>query len=157
MANVRVGDLAPDFTLAGSIGSEDTEVSLSDFKGQNLVVVFYPLDFSPVCSVQIPDFNEDLDEIRSRNAEVVAINRDSVFAHKAWSEHLGGVKFPLLSDMNLEVSTKFGMALGDVGITNRGVIIIDKDGKIAFKHVENAPPDNTLAVTQVIRELDALN
>ena len=157
MAEVSVGDLAPDFTLAGSIGSEDTEVSLSDFKGKNLVVVFYPLDFSPVCSVQIPDFNKDLEALRSRNAEVVAINRDSVFAHKAWSEHLGGVKFPLLSDMNLEVSTKFGMALGDVGITNRGVIIIDEDGKIAFKHVENAPPDNTLAVAQVIRELDALN
>ncbi len=157
MANVRVGELAPDFTLSGSVGSEDTEVSLGDFKGRNLVVVFYPLDFSPVCSVQIPDFNQDLDEIRSRNAEVIAINRDSVFAHKAWSEHLGGVKFPLLSDMNLAVSTQFGMALGDVGITNRGVIIIDGDGRIAFRHVENAPPDNTLAVAQVIRELDALN
>ena len=157
MSEVSVGDLAPDFTLDGSIGSEDTEVSLSDFKGKNLVVVFYPLDFSPVCSVQIPDFNADLDALRSRNAEVVAINRDSVFAHKAWSEHLGGVKFPLLSDMNLEVSTKFGMALGDVGITNCGVVIIDGDGKIAFKHVEKAPPDNTLAVAQVIRELDALN
>ena len=157
MANVRVGELAPDFTLSGSVGSEDTEVSLGDFKGRNLVVVFYPLDFSPVCSVQIPDFNQDLDEIRSRNAEVIAINRDSVFAHKAWSEHLGGVKFPLLSDMNLAVSTQFGMARGDVGITNRGVIIIDGDGRIAFRHVENAPPDNTLAVAQVIRELDALN
>ncbi len=157
MANVRVGELAPDFTLSGSVGSEDTEVSLGDFKGRNLVVVFYPLDFSPVCSVQIPDFNQDLDEIRSRNAEVIAINRDSVFAHKAWSEHLGGVKFPLLSDMNLAVSTQFGMALGDVGITNRGVIIIDGDGRIAFRHVENAPPDNTLAVAQVIRELDALS
>ena len=157
MANVRVGELAPDFTLSGSVGSEDTEVSLGDFKGRNLVVVFYPLDFCPVWSVQIPDFNQDLDEIRSRNAEVIAINRDSVFAHKAWNEHLGGVKFPLLSDMNLAVSTQFGMALGDVGITNRGVIIIDGDGRIAFRHVENAPPDNTLAVAQVIRELDALN
>ena len=53
-----VGNPAPDFTLTGSIGSEDTEVSLADFQGKNLVVVFYPLDFSPVCSVQIPDFNE---------------------------------------------------------------------------------------------------
>jgi alkyl hydroperoxide reductase subunit AhpC len=157
MANVNVGDLAPNFTLSGSIGSEDTEVSLSDYKGKNLVVVFYPLDFSPVCSVQIPDFNDDLDNIRSNNAEVIAINRDSVFAHKAWSKHLGGVKFPLLSDMNLAVSTTFGMALGDVGITNRGVIIIDKDGKIAFEHVEDAPPDNTLAVNQVLSELDKLS
>ena len=128
-----VGSPAPDFTLQGTIGSEDTEVSLSNFKGKNLVVIFYPLDFSPVCSVQIPDFNEKLDEIRAKNAEVIAINRDSGYAHKAWSEHLGGVKFPLLSDMNLEVSKKFGMAL------------------------EDAPPDNTLAVNQVLSELDKLN
>mgnify|MGYP001557801347 CR=1 FL=1 len=155
MANV--GSPAPDFTLKGTLGSKDTEVSLSDFKGKNLVVVFYPLDFSPVCSVQIPDFNEKLNEIRAKNAEVIAINRDSAYAHKAWSEHLGGVKFPLLSDMNLEVSKKFGMALEQVGITNRGVIIIDRNGEIAFKHVENKPPDNTLAVNQVLNELDKLN
>ena len=152
-----VGSAAPDFTLAGSRGSEDTEISLNDFKGKNLVVIFYPLDFSPVCSVQIPDFNEKVDEIRAKNAEIIAINRDSAFAHKAWSAHLGGVKFPLLADMNLEVSKQFGMALEDVGITNRGVIIIDKEGNIAFKHVEDAPPDNTLAVNQVLSELDELN
>ncbi|MCZ6681299.1 MAG: redoxin domain-containing protein [Candidatus Poribacteria bacterium] len=98
-----------------------------------------------------------IDEIRARNAEIIAINRDSVYAHKAWSENLGGVKFPLLSDMNLEVSKQFGMALEEVGITNRGVIVIDKEGTIAFKHVENAPPDNTLAVNQVLSELDKLN
>ena len=152
-----VGSAAPDFTLAGTLGSEDTEVSLGDFKGKNLVVIFYPLDFSPVCSVQIPDFNEKADEIRAKNAEIIAINRDSAFAHKAWSEDLGGVKFPLLADMNLSVSKQFGMALEEVGITNRGVIIIDTDGNIAFKHVEDAPPDNTLAVNQVLSELDKLS
>ena len=152
-----VGSAAPDFTLTGSLGSEDTEVSLDNFKGKNLVVIFYPLDFSPVCSEQIPDFNTKIDEIRAKNAEIIAINRDSAFAHKAWSVHLGGVKFPLLSDMNLEVSKQFGMALEAVGITNRGVIIIDSEGNIVFKHVEDAPPDNTLAVNQVLNELDKLS
>ena len=152
-----VGSAAPDFTLAGTLGSEDTEVSLDNFKGKNLVVIFYPLDFSPVCSEQIPDFNEKVDEIRAKNADIIAINRDSAFAHKAWSEDLGGVKFPLLADMNLEVSKQFGMALEEVGITNRGVIIIDAEGNIVFKHVEDAPPDNTLAVNQVLSELDKLN
>ena len=152
-----VGSAAPDFTLTGSLGSEDTEVSLGNFKGKNLVVIFYPLDFSPVCSEQIPDFNEKVDEIRAKNADIIAINRDSAFAHKAWNEQLGGVKFPLLADMNLDVSKQFGMAIEDVGITNRGVIIIDSEGNIAFKHVEDAPPDNTLAVNQVLSELDKLN
>ena len=151
-----VGSAAPDFTLTGAVNQEDTEVSLSDYSGKNLVVLFYPLDFSPVCAEQVPDFNANLDAIRAKGAEVIAINRDSTFAHKAWTQALGGVNFPLLTDMNLEVSKQFGMALEEVGITTRGVLIIDKSGNIAFKHVEKAPPDNTLSAEQVLGELDKL-
>lgn len=151
-----VGSAAPDFTLTGAVNQEDTEVSLSDYAGKNLVVLFYPLAFSPVCAEQVPDFNDNLDAIRAKGADVIAINRDSTFAHKAWSEDLGGVDFPLLADMNLAVSKEFGMALEEVGITTRGVFIIDKAGKIAFKHVEEAPPDNTLTAEQVLGELDKL-
>ncbi len=154
MANV--GSAAPDFTLQGAVNQEDVEVSLSDYAGKNLVVLFYPLAFSPVCAEQVPDFNEKLDAIQAKGAEVIAINRDSTFAHKAWSEVLGGVDFPLLADMNLEVSKEFGMALEEVGITTRGVFIVDKSGNIAFKHVEAAPPENTLTAEQVLGELDKL-
>ena len=151
-----VGSAAPDFTLTGAVNQEDVEVSLSDYAGKNLVVLFYPLAFSPVCAEQVPDFNESLSAIQSKDAEVIAINRDSTFAHKAWSEVLGGVDFPLLADMNLAVSKQFGMAIEDVGITTRGVIIIDTSGNITFKHVEAAPPDNTLSAEQVLGELDKL-
>lgn len=151
-----VGSTAPEFTLTGAVNEEDVEVSLSDYAGKNLVVLFYPLDFSPVCSEQVPDFNEQLSAIQAKNAEVIAISRDSAFAHKAWSKDLGGVDFPLLADMNLAVSKEFGMALEEVGITTRGVFIVDKSGKIAFKHVEEAPPDNTLSAEQVLAELDKL-
>lgn len=152
----EIGNAAPDFSLSGSINQDDTEVKLADYKGKKLVILFYPLDFSPVCSEQVPDFNDQLEAIRAKGADVIAINRDSGFAHKAWSEALGGVGFPLLSDMNLEVSKQYGMALEEVGITTRGVFIIDSDGKIAFKHVEDAPPDNTLTAEQVLSELDKL-
>jgi len=97
-----------------------------------------------------------LSAIQAKNAEVIAINRDSTFAHKAWSEVLGGVDFPLLADMNLAISKEFGMAIEDVGITTRGVFIIDASGNVAFKHVEAAPPDNTLSAEQVLGELDKL-
>ena len=120
---LEVGGSVPDFTLTGSLGAEDTDVSLSDYAGKNLIIVFYPLDFSSVCSIQIPAYNEKIEEIRSKNADVIAINRDSIFTHKAWSEHLGGIQFPLLADMNLKVSKQFGMALEEVGITNRGVLL----------------------------------
>lgn len=154
MANV--GSAAPDFTLTGAVNQEDVEISLSDYAGKNLVVLFYPLAFSPVCAEQVPDFNEKLGAIQAKNAEVIAINRDSTFAHKAWSKELGGVDFPLLADMNLGVSKEFGMALEEVGITTRGVFIIDGAGNIAFKHVEAAPPENTLTADQVLGELDKL-
>ncbi len=151
-----VGSAAPEFTLTGAVNEEDVEVSLNDYAGKNLVVLFYPLDFSPVCSEQVPDFNEQLSAIQAKGADVIAISRDSAFAHKAWSKDLGGVGFPLLADMNLAVSKEFGMALEEVGITTRGVFIVDKSGKIAFKHVEEAPPDNTLSAEQVLAELDKL-
>ena len=151
---LEIGDAAPEFSLKGSLGSEDAEVSLSDFRGKKLIVIFYPLDFSPVCSVQIPDYNGRIEEIRAKGAEVVAINRDSAFAHKAWSEHLGGIQFPLLADMNLEVSKEFGMALEEIGITTRGVFLIDSNSKVAFKHVEAAPPDNTLEVDRILSEVE---
>lgn len=151
-----LGSTAPDFSLSGSTNQDDTDVSLSDFKGKKVVVLFYPLDFSPVCSEQVPDFNNNLDAIRAKGADVIAISRDSTFAHKAWSEALGGVGFPLLSDMNLEVAKQFGMAIEEVGITTRGVFIINESGKIAFKHVEEAPPDNTLSAEQVLSELEEL-
>ena len=151
-----VGNAAPEFTLTGAVNEEDVEVSLNDYAGKNLVVLFYPLDFSPVCSEQVPDFNEQLNAIQAKGADVIAISRDSAFAHKAWSKDLGGVNFPLLADMNLAVSKEFGMALEEVGITTRGVFIVDKSGKIVFKHVEEAPPDNTLSAEQVLTELDKL-
>ena len=154
MANV--GSAAPAFTLTGAVNNDDVEVSLSDYEGKNLVVLFYPLAFSPVCAEQVPDFNENLAAIKAKGAEVIAINRDSTFAHKAWSEALGGVDFPLLADMNLAVSKEFSIALEEVGITTRGVFIIDKNGKIAFKHVEDAPPNNTLSAEEVLSELDKL-
>ncbi len=151
-----VGSAAPDFTLTGAVNQEDVEVSLSDYAGKNLIVLFYPLDFSPVCSEQVPDFNDNLSAIQAKGAEIIAINRDSAFAHKAWSESLGGVGFPLLADMNLAVSKQFGMSLDEVGITTRGVFIVDKSGNVAFKHVEAAPPENTLTAEQVLNELDKL-
>lgn len=151
-----VGSAAPAFTLTGAVNNDDVEVSLSDYEGKNLVVLFYPLAFSPVCAEQVPDFNEHLAAIKAKGAEVIAINRDSTFAHKAWSEALGGVDFPLLTDMNLAVSKAFGMALEEVGITTRGVFIIDKGGNVAFKHVEDAPPNNTLSAEEVLSELDKL-
>jgi peroxiredoxin len=150
---IAVGEAAPDFKLKAT---GDQEVSLSDFKGKPLVILFYPLDFSPVCSVQVPDYNSRLADIKAAGAEVIAINRDSVYSHNAWCKELGGVDFPLLADMNLAVSKAYGVAL-DAGITTRACVVVDKEGKIAFSHTEASPADNTLSVDQVIDVVKGLN
>ncbi len=153
MAELNIGDIAPDFTLKGT---GDTEITLSDYQGvKNVMLVFYPLDFSPVCSVQIPDYNESLDRLVGTGTAVIAVNRDSLFSHDAWSEHLGGIKFPLLSDMDLSVAKRFGVAKPE-GFTERALFLIDKDGKIAFKNVEDSPADNTITVDQIVAELEKL-
>lgn len=150
---IAVGEQAPDFKLKAT---GDKEVSLSDYSGKPLVILFYPLDFSPVCSVQVPEFNSRLDEIRAAGAEVIAINRDSVYSHNAWCKELGGVDFPLLADMNLAVSKAYGVAL-DAGITTRACVIVGKDGKVAFSHTEESPGNNTLPVDKVIEVVKGLN
>ena len=153
MAELKIGDMAPDFTLKGT---GDTEITLSDHRGdKNVMLVFYPLDFSPTCSVQIPDYNESLDKLTGTGTAVIAVNRESLYTHAAWSEHLGGVKFPLLSDMDLSVAKKYGVAKPQ-GFTERALFLIDKDGKIAFKNVEDSPADNTITVNQIIAELEKL-
>jgi peroxiredoxin (alkyl hydroperoxide reductase subunit C) len=148
----QVGDKISEFKLKAT---GDREVSLSDYSGKPLVVLFYPLDFSPVCSVQVPEFNKRLDDIRATGADVIAINRDSVYAHNAWCDSLGGVGFPLLADLNLEVAKKFGVAL-DAGISTRAVFVLDGDGKVVFSHVEDAPANNTCDVDKVIEAIKSI-
>jgi alkyl hydroperoxide reductase subunit AhpC len=138
-----VGQPAPDFKLPST---EGREISLSEFKGKkNVVLAFYPLDFSPVCSVQIPEYDKDAASFDEANTVVLGISRDSVFAHKAWQEKLGMVRVPLLADMLGEVAAKYGVYLADKGITNRAIFVIDKEGILRHAHVEDKLQDRRTA------------
>jgi len=129
-----VGEAAPDFKLAST---EGREITLSEFKGKkNVVIAFYPLDFSPVCSVQIPDYNEHLDKFEQADTVVLGISRDSVFAHTAWGEQLGGLDVPLLADMKGEVAQMYGVYLPKMGISGRAIFVVDKEGVLRHAHVE---------------------
>ena len=88
------GDPAPNFALPDQDGNE---VSLEDLRGQTTVLVFYPLDFSPVCTDQLNVYQEVLGELERRGVKLLGISVDSAFAHKAFREHLG-ISFPLLAD-----------------------------------------------------------
>jgi peroxiredoxin len=129
MAQLQVGDMAPDFTLPSTV---DDKMTLSDFRGKkNVVVLFYPLDFSPVCSTENRQVAELTPADPSGDVQVLGVSVDSLWSHRAFAEKLG-VKYPLLSDFHPkgEVAKKYGVYLDEKGIAARTAFIVGKDGRI---------------------------
>jgi peroxiredoxin len=127
------GTKAPDFALPDASGQL---VRLEDLRGQSLVVVFYPLDWSPGCSQQLDLYQHELDEFARRGAQVVGISVDSVYSHGAWAA-VRGLGFPLLADFNPKggVARKYRVYREDLGFTDRALYLIDGDGVIRYSHV----------------------
>ncbi|AZI42880.1 peroxiredoxin [Deinococcus psychrotolerans] len=149
----QVGDLAPDFTLPSTSGDS---VTLSSYRShKNVVLVFYPLDFSPVCSMQLPEYSGRQDDFAEADTMVLGLNRDSLHTHKAWAAEYG-IEVPLLADMKLEVARSYGVAIEDRAISGRAVFLIDKEGKIRFRFVEEKAGDYTLRPEQVLEKIKAL-
>ncbi len=129
--SIAVGQTAPDFTL---MNQEKKEVKLSDFVGKkNVVLVFYPLDWSPTCTNEHFCFVDDMKSFDTLDAEVLGVSVDSVWSHKAYAEKMG-IKYSLLADFHPRgaMSEKYGVYLADKGITGRSIIIINKAGKVAW-------------------------
>ncbi len=134
---IEVGQKAPEFTLKDQ---NQKDVALKDFRGKNVLLAFYPLDFSPVCSKEHACFKDDFSRFHGLDAEVLGISVDSTWAHKAFADKLG-IKYPLLADFHPkgDVAKKFGLYLEDHGITNRATVIIDKEGIIRYLQVYDIP------------------
>lgn len=134
---IAVGEQAPDFTLRDQDGEK---VSLSDFRGRKLMLVFYPGDFSPVCSDQLSIYQEVKPEIAEKGVELVGISVDSSFAHKAFQEKLG-IDTVLLSDFEPkgEVARAYGSYIDKVGIANRTLVLVDEDGVVAWTYESPNP------------------
>lgn len=130
---VEVGAAAPDFTLNDQ---ENNPITLSSFAGKkNVVLAFYPFDWSPVCTNENCALSEDLGQFAGKDTEVFGVSCDSRFSHKAWKEKLG-LKHSLLADQKREVSKKYGLFLEDLNCSKRATIVVDKSGKVAFKKVQ---------------------
>ena len=127
--SVGVGDQAPDFTLPGT-GARD--YSLAEFRGQPVVLVFYPGDDTPVCTKQLNSYNDDLEQFSDMNAQVIAISAQDIGSHDAFAgKH--GFAFPLLADTDKAVAGLYG-TLGPIGFPRRSVFILDGDGVIRYAH-----------------------
>ncbi len=136
---VKVGDVAPDFTLR--TGNRE-EWHLADFRGKkNVVLAFVPFAFSGVCSTQLPSYEAELERFKDVDTEVVSISMDSGYALNAWAKSMG-TSFPLLSDFYPQgkVVDLYGLR-HQVGMSNRALIVIDKEGVIRYIEVLDSPSD----------------
>ena len=127
---LAVGQPAPQFALKDQT---QKEVKLEDFKGKNIVVIFYPLDFSPTCTNEHACFVNEMKQFEKLNAQVLGVSVDSAWTHKAFAEKMG-ITYPLLADFNPRgaVAEKFGVFFADKGISGRAIAIIDKSGNVAW-------------------------
>jgi peroxiredoxin (alkyl hydroperoxide reductase subunit C) len=140
VTTLEAGQMAPEFRLKGPGGQW---VSLSDYLGrQNVVLVFFPLAFSPTCSHQLPDVQKHADEFRALDAEVFGVSVDSHYSNEAFARALH-LEFPLLSDFKRQAMTAYGVLNADAGYSGRALFLIDKKGRIAYMEVSANPGDVT--------------
>ena len=126
---LSVGDQAPDFELDGTEG----RFRLSDHRGERVVLLFYPGDFTPVCTKQFCSYAERAEDMSSLDATVVGISDQDVDSHSKFVDK-NGIPVPLLSDADKEVAKSYGASAPVVG-TRRATVIVDAEGKVAYKHV----------------------
>lgn len=137
---LQVGEQAPSFTLKST---ELKDVSLSDFKGHNVILLFFPMAFTSVCTDELCQMRDNYSVYEKLDAKILAISVDSPFTLKKYKEE-NELNFPVLSDFNKSVSQAYGVyydefVLGLKGVSKRSAFLIDKEGKIQYQEIlENA-------------------
>jgi glutaredoxin-dependent peroxiredoxin len=139
---LQIGDKAPDFKL---YNSEKQEVSLSDYKGKNVVVLFFPLAFTGVCTAELCEMRDNIATYSSLNAEVLGISVDSLFTLEKFKAEQK-LPFNLLSDFNKEVSASYGslyenFVLGMKGVSKRSAFVVDSEGTVQYAEVLESAGD----------------
>jgi peroxiredoxin (alkyl hydroperoxide reductase subunit C) len=151
---------APDFT-ADAVLPDNTlgQITLSSYKGKNVVLFFYPLDFTFVCPSEILAFNKKLDEFKKRNTEVIGVSVDSKFTHLAWKNTpvenggIGNIQYTLVSDLNKNIAREYGILFNDA-VALRGLFLIDTKGVIRHAVINDLPLGRN--VSEALRMVDAL-
>ena len=139
---IQQGQVAPDFSL---FNTEKNKVSLADYKGKNLVILFFPLAFTGVCTTELCTVRDNLNVYTSLNADVVGISVDSLFSLGKFKEEQQ-YNFPFLSDFNKETSQAYGafydeFVLDMKGVARRAAFVVDKDGMVQYAEVLESAGD----------------
>nr|YP_009244439.1 thiol-specific antioxidant protein [Agarophyton chilense]AMK96681.1 thiol-specific antioxidant protein [Agarophyton chilense]ASP44576.1 thiol-specific antioxidant protein [Agarophyton chilense]UAD84390.1 2-Cys peroxiredoxin [Agarophyton chilense] len=155
----RVGQQAPNFSATAVYDQEFKKITLSDYLGKYVILLFYPLDFTFVCPTEITAFSDSYKEIQGLNTEVLGISVDSEYSHLAWLQMerdiggLGDLNYPLVSDLTKEISASYNV-LTEEGKALRGLFIVDQRGIIQYSLVNNL--DFGRSVSETLRTLKAI-
>jgi peroxiredoxin len=154
--SLQIGDKAPDFKL---FSSDKKEVALSDFAGKNVVVLFFPLAFTGVCTAELCSMRDDIATYQSLDAQILAISVDSLFTLEKFKAEQN-LNFPMLSDFNKEASMAYGayydaFAFGMQGVSKRSAFVVDAEGILRYAEVLESAGDlpNFVAVKEVLGQL----
>jgi peroxiredoxin Q/BCP len=152
---VSVGESAPDFEATGTDGTEPGRrpYALADYRGQPVVLVFYPADHSPVCTEQLQTYSHDIGAFADVGAQVLALSPQSVAEHEEFAA-AHGFAFPLLADEDKTIGKAYGI-LGPLGFYRRSIIVIDADGLVRYAHRATAgltfrPTDEIIEAVQAL-------
>jgi len=155
--SLEIGSKAPQFTL---FNTEKQEVSLNNYAGKNVLILFFPLAFTGVCTKELCTVRDDIGNYENLNSAVLGISVDSLFVLEKFKAEQN-IGFPLLSDFNKTASTDFGIlydefpAFGMKGVSKRAAFIVDKNGLIQYSEICPTPGDlpNFEAITSKLKEL----
>lgn len=154
MSVLRVGDRAPEFSLQGSLGNSVSVYTLAAYRGRWLVLFFYPADFTFICPTEVVGFSKLADEFGRENAAILGVSVDDVESHRAWAAELGGIVYPLLSDVDRAVSRAFGVLDEKENVALRATFIINPTAVISYQVVSHANVGRS--VEETLRVLKAL-
>lgn len=161
MSNLLIGKNAPFFkTKAVVKGKIIDDFSLEDLKGKYIIFFFYPLDFTFVCPTELHAFQEKLEEFHHREAQIVGCSVDSWHSHVAWMHQpknlggIAGIEYPIVSDLNKQISKNYHVLKEDEGIAYRGQFLIDRQGMIRHQLINDLPIGRS--VDEALRLLDEI-
>lgn len=159
LRTATVREPAPEFGGKAVVGGAIKEINSKDFEGKYVLLLFYPMDFTFVCPTEIIAFSDRHKEFEALNAQVIAVSCDSEFSHLAWVNTprkkggLGEMKIPVLADKTMEIARDFGVLIDDMGVSLRGLFLIDPKGVLRHATINDLPVGRS--VDEALRVLEA--
>jgi peroxiredoxin (alkyl hydroperoxide reductase subunit C) len=153
---LKINDKVPDLEVDAFYEDEIKKLKFSDYRGEWIVLVFYPADFTFVCPTELEALADLYDKFRELGAEVLSVSRDTAYVHKAWhdtSPKIGKIRYPMLADATTRLCREFGTYIEEEGVSLRASFIIDPDGYLKALEMH----DNSFgrSAKELLRKLEA--